>query len=107
MPRGTEILHSRGGDFNRAVVALLAEDFVQSKDNEKRFSKSLVALNRWLTAIEKRRNVCGCINVGDFKRRLQTIAGQAKQSVVGQVRQVLTLLQKIEVQVHPKHRIFT
>jgi hypothetical protein len=107
MPHGVEILHSRGADFNRTVLALLAEDFAQNKDSEKRFMKGLLALNRWLTAVEKRRSVCACVNVGDFRRRLTTITGQAKEGIASQARLVLTVLQKIEGQVHPKQRSFT
>jgi hypothetical protein len=107
MPRGLEVLATRGADFNRAVGALLGEDFAQNKDNEKRFVKGLLAINRWFALIEKKRSACASINVGDFKRRLSGIASQGRDAVVAQARQALGHLQKIEGQVHPKQRVFT
>jgi hypothetical protein len=88
------------------LVPLLNEDYQQSKDDEKRFIKGLTTINRWLGVVTKKRSVCVHVNVGDMKRRLIAIGSHSKDPIQGYTKQVLANLQRIEVQVPPKHRIF-
>jgi hypothetical protein len=106
LPKGLEVLQSKGNEFNKAVLALLNEDYQQNKDNEGRFMKSLVTIKRWLEMIEKKRRICVHVNVGDMKKRLITISSQSKDPIQAYTRQILVNLQKIEGQVHPKDRVF-
>jgi hypothetical protein len=107
LPKGLDVLRSHGGEFNKAVLGLLGEEFLQNKDNEKRYMKSLVAINKWLVMVEKKRQVCGCVNCGEIRRKLGGVMGVAKDPVQSYCKQVLGILQKVEGQVHPKQRSFT
>jgi hypothetical protein len=107
LPKGLDVLHSKGAEFNKAVLNLIGEDFLQNKDDEKRYMKGLVAINKWLVMIEKKRQVCGCLNCGDIRRKLGSVMGIAKDPVQSYCKQILGTLQKVEGQVHPKQRLFT
>jgi hypothetical protein len=104
--KAVDVLEAHGEAFNHVVLALLGEDFIQNKDNEKNFVKTLAALNRWLALIERKRSACAAVNVAEFKRKLTSIAGQSRDPVQSHARQILATLQKVEAQVHPKHRHF-
>lgn len=106
-PHGTDAMAARGNDFNRTVLQLLNEDYMQNKENEKKFVKSLTMINKWLGLIEKKRNACSYVNVGDMRRRLTTISQMSTDPIESLAKQLLTTLQRIESKVHPKQRMFT
>ena len=106
-PRGTEAMTTKGADFNKAILQLLNEDYLQNKENEKKFTKSLLMMTKWFGIIEKKRAACTCVNIGDIRRRLTTIANMSKDPIQNLAKQLLTSLQRIESKVHPKQRMFT
>lgn len=107
LPKGLNVLNTKSEDLNKCILCLLNEDYIQSKDNEKRFLKSIVSINKWLQIIQKKRSVCSLINIGDMKRKLTSIQKLSKEPILTQTRQILQTIQKIEGKVHPKQRIYT
>lgn len=107
-PRGLDVLQKRGNDFNKCILSLLSEDYSHQRDDERKFLKTVFAINKWLQFIEKRRSVCGTVNVGDIRRKVNSILPQSKEGTIQtQLNQILTNLQKVEGHVHVKQRVFT
>lgn len=109
-PKGPDALISYEKDFTFCVGSLLDEVKKGSqdetgkhkKDIEKKHEKVLVGIKKWLELIKTRRKACEHVAVGEFRRKCQAIMNQGENNT----RNLLTLLQNIEQQVHVKHRNF-
>lgn len=105
-PKGVDILLKYEKDFNRCVQKLLEENFM-SKDDEKKFIKFIIALTKWFTSMENKRNASSKVNFGDIRRKLNSIQNQAHEPLLSSIKQCILAMQRIENQVHPKQRIYT
>lgn len=99
------LLRSHHKEFATCVNALLDEvkNGGSSKEDEKRQEKVMRGIKSWLANIEKKRGAVAELEIGDIRRRLNAIS--SRNSVIGGIADgLLKQLQKLELQVHTKHR---
>ena len=103
-PKGVDVLLKYDKEFNACVMELINEPY-QSKEDEKKLTKSILALTKWAQCMEKKRQSSSRVNIGDIRRKLTSIQNTAHDQLLTAIKQCLLVLQKIEGQVHPKQRI--